>query len=132
MILLLPLKYLQAYYGSLPPSIAKFSPSERDVVVYTGYGMTKSIQFYDLESKAVTRSIPLTHWARSMDVSPQGSLIAIGTDGQSPATSTPSEGDNHWKYALKPNCVGCICALASSKTFAFVQFLRSWFSLSLI
>ncbi|KAF6029854.1 WDR90 [Bugula neritina] len=68
----------KTYYCSLPPSIALFSPSERDVVVYTGYGMTKSIQFYDLKTTSVTRSIPLTHWAMSMDLSPSSSLISTG------------------------------------------------------
>jgi len=72
---------LQAYYGCLPNSIARFSTSEEDVVVYTGYGMDKSIQFYDLRSKSVTRSIPLTHWARAMALSPQGHLIATGING---------------------------------------------------
>jgi len=73
---------LQTYYCSLPPSIALFSPSERDVVVYTGYGMTKSIQFYDLKTTSVTRSIPLTHWAMSMDLSPSSSLISTGISGK--------------------------------------------------
>ena len=44
--------------------------------------MTKAIQMYDLNSKSVMRSVSLTHWARCMDVSPCGSLIAAGINGK--------------------------------------------------
>ena len=61
------------------PSIALFSTCEKGVIVYTGYTMTKSIQFYNLFSKTVERTIALTHWAMCMHLS--GSLIAIGVSG---------------------------------------------------
>jgi len=41
----------QAALACLPPSIAKFSPEEPDIVVYTGYGMQKNLQFYSLAQR---------------------------------------------------------------------------------
>lgn len=46
--------YLQSAYKKLPPSLARFSVEEPDVVVYTGYGMQKQIQFYSLSQRKVT------------------------------------------------------------------------------
>ena len=46
--------YLQGSYSQLPPSIARFSPEEPDIVVYTGYGMNKQMQFYSLSQRKVT------------------------------------------------------------------------------
>lgn len=65
-------------YKMLPPSIAKFSSEEPDVIVYTGYGMQKQLQFHSLAEKQILRTAPLTHWASALDISPLASLIAIG------------------------------------------------------
>lgn len=46
---------------ALPPSLAAFSPSERGVVVYTGYAVEKEIIFYCLYKKQV-----LKHWWTDM------------------------------------------------------------------
>lgn len=43
----------QAQYSQLPPSLAQFSPTDPDVIVYTGYGMQKVVQFYSLTQKKV-------------------------------------------------------------------------------
>jgi len=40
-------------YGNLPPSLARFSPEEPDVIIYTGYGMQKCAQFYSLSQRKV-------------------------------------------------------------------------------
>lgn len=45
---------------ALPPSLAAFSPSERGVLVYTGYGVTKELTFYCLTKKQVRVTIELT------------------------------------------------------------------------
>jgi hypothetical protein len=37
----------------LPPSLAKFSPEEPDIIVYVGYGMEKCIQYYSLSDRKV-------------------------------------------------------------------------------
>ncbi|CAH3162897.1 unnamed protein product [Porites lobata] len=68
-----------AQYSKLPPSLAQFSPADPDIIVYTGYGMQKVVQFYSLSQKKVVRTAALTQWATSMDVSPKGHLIAIAT-----------------------------------------------------
>lgn len=44
---------LQAQFSQLPPSLAQFSPTDPDIVVYTGYGMQKVVQFYSLSQKKV-------------------------------------------------------------------------------
>lgn len=46
-------RLLQAQFSQLPPSLAQFSPTDPDVVVYTGYGMQKVVQFYSLSQKKV-------------------------------------------------------------------------------
>ncbi len=74
----------QAQYQLLPKSLARFSPADPDVIIYAGYGMQKQIQFYSISQKKVVRSTALTHWATTLDVSPQGHLIAVGTAGELP------------------------------------------------
>lgn len=69
-----------AQFSQLPPSLAQFSPTDPDVVVYTGYGMQKVVQFYSLSQKKVIRMAPLTQWVTSMDISPKGHLIAFATE----------------------------------------------------
>ncbi|KXJ04842.1 WD repeat-containing protein 90 [Exaiptasia diaphana] len=66
-------------YDRLPPSLARFSPSDPDIVIFTGYSMQRAVQFYSLTQRKVIRTAVLTHWATSMDVSPLGNLIAFGT-----------------------------------------------------
>ncbi|XP_063077510.1 WD repeat-containing protein 90 [Engraulis encrasicolus] len=63
----------------LPPSLAAFSPCERGVVVYTGYGVTKDITFYCLNKKQVLRTIMLADWALCLSVSSKGRLLAVGS-----------------------------------------------------
>ena len=41
-------------YSVLPTSLAKFSPEEPDIVVYTGYGMNRCLQFYSLSQRKVS------------------------------------------------------------------------------
>ena len=40
------------------------------------------MQFYSLSQKTVVRTSVLTHWATSMDVAPQGHLLAFGCQGE--------------------------------------------------
>ncbi|KAK7003519.1 WD repeat-containing protein 90 [Biomphalaria glabrata] len=68
----------QAHYNLLPPTIAKFSPDEPDIIVYASYGMEKSLLFYSLTHKKIMRTMKLTHWASSLAISPDSSLIAVG------------------------------------------------------
>ncbi|XP_069124737.1 WD repeat-containing protein 90-like isoform X4 [Argopecten irradians] len=69
----------QGLYGNLPPSLAKFSPEEQDIIVYTGYGNQKHVQFYSLSQRKVVRTSALTHWSTCMDMSPN-SLITLGAN----------------------------------------------------
>ena len=62
----------------LPPTIAKFSPDDADVIVYTGYGMECCVNFYSITQRSVVRTAKLTQWALDMDVAPDSSLVAVG------------------------------------------------------
>ncbi|KAK3717349.1 hypothetical protein QZH41_011587, partial [Actinostola sp. cb2023] len=66
-------------YDRLPPSLARFSPSDADIIIFTGYSMQRAVHFYSLSQRKIVRTAALTHWATSMDVSPKGNLIALGT-----------------------------------------------------
>lgn len=46
---------LQNRYDSLPPSMARFSASDPNVIIYVGYGMQKQVLFYNLAQKKVIR-----------------------------------------------------------------------------
>ncbi|XP_065066075.1 WD repeat-containing protein 90-like [Rhopilema esculentum] len=67
------------YYSHFPPSLARFSPSDADIVIYTGYGMKKQLAYYSLSQKKVIRAVSLTEWAFTMDISPTENLIAVGS-----------------------------------------------------
>ena len=72
---------LQYQYDLLPPSLARFCPTDADVIVYTGYGLEKCVQFYSISRKTVFRTASLTHWPTALDVSPHGHLLAFGCQG---------------------------------------------------
>ncbi|XP_076826631.1 WD repeat-containing protein 90 [Brachyhypopomus gauderio] len=66
--------------ASLPPSVAAFSPTERGVVVYTGYAAQKELTFYCLRKKQVLRTVSLTDWALSLGLCVKGKLLATGSN----------------------------------------------------
>ncbi|XP_066539496.1 WD repeat-containing protein 90 [Hoplias malabaricus] len=66
--------------SNLPPSLAAFSPSERGVVVYTGYAAEKELTFYCLKKKQVLRTVSLTDWALSLSLCFKERLLAIGSN----------------------------------------------------
>ena len=74
----------QTYYQSVPPSMAQFSSEDPDIVVYTGYGMQKQVQFYSLTHRKVVRCMALTHWATCMHMSPASPILAVATNGKPP------------------------------------------------
>ncbi|XP_048030728.1 WD repeat-containing protein 90 isoform X2 [Megalobrama amblycephala] len=65
---------------ALPPSLAAFSPSERGVVVYTGYAVEKEIIFYCLYKKQILRTISLADWALCLSLCSTGRLLAVGSN----------------------------------------------------
>ncbi|XP_071815143.1 WD repeat-containing protein 90-like isoform X2 [Apostichopus japonicus] len=68
-----------AHFQLLPSSLARFSPSDSDIIIYAGYGMQKAVNFYSISQKKVVRRGALTHWATALDVNSLGHLYAIGT-----------------------------------------------------
>ena len=71
------------HWPSYPPSLARFI--DRNLLMYIGYGIEKSIQIYHLETKQIIRTIPLSQWCSSFDLSTtdidgdENRLIAMGT-----------------------------------------------------
>nr|XP_055038117.1 WD repeat-containing protein 90 isoform X5 [Misgurnus anguillicaudatus] len=64
----------------LPPSLAAFSPSEKGVVVYTGYAVEKEVIFYCLYKKQVLRTISLSDWSLCLALCSTGRLLAAGSN----------------------------------------------------
>ncbi|KAK3091415.1 hypothetical protein FSP39_019740, partial [Pinctada imbricata] len=64
----------------LPPSLAKFSTEEPDMIIYLGYGMQKCVQFYSLSQRKVVRTSTLTHWTNCFDIAESSPLLAIGVN----------------------------------------------------
>lgn len=67
-----------SHFYQLPPTLAKFSPEDVDTIVYCGYGMDRVVHFYSITKRRVLRTVSLTHWGLSLDVSPDSSLISVG------------------------------------------------------
>ncbi|KAK6171134.1 hypothetical protein SNE40_019389 [Patella caerulea] len=65
---------------SLPPTLARFSTEESDIILYVGYGMQKHVQFYSLSQRKVIRTAALTHWATCLETAPDSPLIAVGVN----------------------------------------------------
>jgi WD40 repeat protein len=70
-------------WQSYPPSLARFI--DLNLLMYIGYGIEKSIQIYNLDTKQIIRTIPLNQWCSCFDLSniknddEENRLIAIGT-----------------------------------------------------
>ncbi|XP_064594375.1 WD repeat-containing protein 90-like isoform X2 [Liolophura sinensis] len=73
------LKSGQDLQNTLPPSLAKFSTDEPDIIVYIGYGMQRQVSFYSMAQRKVVRTAALTHWGTCLDICPTGSLMALGS-----------------------------------------------------
>uniref|UniRef100_A0A8B9LBR8 WD repeat domain 90 n=1 Tax=Astyanax mexicanus TaxID=7994 RepID=A0A8B9LBR8_ASTMX len=66
--------------ANLPPSLAAFSPTERGVVVYTGYSTEREMTFYCLKKKQELRTVSLTDWALSLSLCFKERLLAVGSN----------------------------------------------------
>ncbi len=68
-------------WQSYPPSLARFI--DINLIIYTGYGIEKCLQIYNIDKKQIIRTIKLNHWCSSFDISNMkilNQLIAIGTN----------------------------------------------------
>ncbi|CAF0722865.1 unnamed protein product [Didymodactylos carnosus] len=52
-----------------PPSLAYFSSTEQNILIYVGYGIEKLVQFYNIETKQIIRTMALSQWCNCFDVS---------------------------------------------------------------
>ncbi|CAF3319063.1 unnamed protein product [Rotaria sp. Silwood2] len=71
-------------WQSYPPSLARVI--DQNLLMYMGYGIEKSIQIYNLDTKQIIRTISLSQWCSCFDISNikhdenENRLIAIGTN----------------------------------------------------
>eukprot|EP00051_Salpingoeca_urceolata_P017149 m.231562 g.231562 ORF g.231562 m.231562 type:complete len:1844 (-) comp18876_c0_seq6:786-6317(-) len=65
-----------------PPTLARFSPTNSDVILYCGFGHEKEMLFYSISLRQIIKHLRLNQWALSMHVSPSASLVAIGTEAR--------------------------------------------------
>uniref|UniRef100_H2XLL8 CFA20 domain-containing protein n=1 Tax=Ciona intestinalis TaxID=7719 RepID=H2XLL8_CIOIN len=68
------------HHKFVPPSFCKFHPTDPDLLVYCGYGLTKSLQLYSLAKRKVVKTIPLPNWADCFDL--HGQLCVVGTSSR--------------------------------------------------
>ena len=64
--------------GDGVPTLALFSGSDLDLLIYTGPGVRKEICFYNLTKRSVVKTVSLTEYAYCMDSAPSGNLLALG------------------------------------------------------
>eukprot|EP00054_Salpingoeca_dolichothecata_P012897 m.71706 g.71706 ORF g.71706 m.71706 type:complete len:394 (-) comp20187_c0_seq1:36-1217(-) len=64
----------------MPPTLARFSPKNRDIIIYTSFSSRKEILFHSMGLQRVVKRIALNHWALSLAVS--SSLLAVGTESR--------------------------------------------------
>jgi len=61
------------------PCIALFSPTNSDLLIYTGYSVQQEICIYSMTKRKIIKTISLSNWILGMDVTPCGSFLAVGT-----------------------------------------------------
>ena len=59
-----------------PPSLASFLDDKS--ILYSGYGLDKTFQIYNIHTKEILRKLSLNHWCYSFDI--VNDLIAFGTN----------------------------------------------------
>ncbi|XP_019852340.1 PREDICTED: WD repeat-containing protein 90-like [Amphimedon queenslandica] len=75
-------KQLQYQSNSSIPTLSRFSPTEPDVIIYSGYGSEKCLYTYSLTQKRVFKKLQINYWPICLSVSPISQLIAIGSREQ--------------------------------------------------
>jgi WD40 repeat protein len=65
-----------------PPTLARFSPSNPDVVVVACFGVAPQILFHSISAGRIVRKIRLTAWPRALDIAFGTNLIAAGFDNR--------------------------------------------------
>jgi WD40 repeat protein len=71
----------EPYFNKGIPSIAKFSALEQNIVLCTSLTRGKHIIFFDFENGRFMRSVAIPSFAKTMELSPSGSLLFIVTSG---------------------------------------------------
>jgi WD40 repeat protein len=66
----------------MSPSLARFSPTQHDQIIYTGHTVDPCIQIYSISQKIIIKKLPLNYWATCMDLSMGGDVIALGSSNQ--------------------------------------------------
>lgn len=92
----------------VPPILARFSPVDANVVLYTSFGESRQINFYSVRHRKVVKRLTLSDWALSMSVSPSGHLIAVGTQRRLLKLIDFEQG-TFQDYAAHSDCVRHVC-----------------------
>lgn len=65
-----------------PPTLAKFSPANADIIVVATFGPEPQILFHSISSRRIIRKTRLSAWAKSLDIIPGSDLYAVGFDNR--------------------------------------------------
>ena len=64
----------------LNPTLVEFSPTEKEIVLFTGYSFVQGINFYNMRLRKVVRQVDLNAYATFLTISEKGNLICCGTE----------------------------------------------------
>jgi len=65
-----------------PPTLAKFSPANADIIVVATFGPEPQILFHSISARRIIRKTRLSTWAKSLDIIPGSDLYAVGFDNR--------------------------------------------------
>ena len=103
--------------SSLPPSLARFSPLEKHIIIYTGYGLYQEILFYNTKTKSTVRKLDLVHWATSLEIVPNSNLVVVGCKDRLVKIMDYTSG-NFQDYVAHADSVG-VCRYWEGKNILF-------------
>jgi len=75
-------KKRKKHYLENPPSLCFFHPTDSDLLVYTGYGLDKSIQQYSLSKKQIVKKTSISRWPSCMRLLDEVNIAVVGTNSR--------------------------------------------------
>ncbi|XP_065191135.1 WD repeat-containing protein 90-like isoform X2 [Sycon ciliatum] len=71
--------YDTSEYCSFPPTLARFSPTDGGLIIYTGFSLHNTLNIYSLNTKQVVKEISLSTWSSCMAVSSETGCCFLGS-----------------------------------------------------
>lgn len=99
---------LPGSFQEMPPTLARFSPADANVVLFTSFAESRQLSFYNVRQRKVIKRLSLSDWALSMSLAPAGHLIAIGTQHRLLKLIDFEQG-TFQDYAAHSDSVGQVC-----------------------